>query len=981
LAETWSEDATIGEIGQTTDFAPDLLEPKEPFSRTPVKRKYAPFDVKPATTTSRSASPKSREVSRARSASPGKTGGPSTRSRSKSKSKSPNRIHRQSPATVRVKAQGIATGAQGTANVASTYAQRQLPLDPTLDAEPSPKKPAASPKSLQRRAAAIMLAEEYSNTSFKYIDNHQTTGNVETLTGTVVGATVFASTFARTPDQGRLIAQLSDGSARLMTPDQVAQSPTAPAPTTAHCHTTLFTAPSAVNIMARWKCDPSQASAIEEYSTELMQAIKDNHVEIDEYSFECSPITGAVTMMREREEHDADMTTPLSASSLINHTDSREDAPADAHIEPQDRAVEAAFLSIPAGLSDAPTNLKEAQRRPDWAEWKEACMIEMNTLQESATIVLGIPPPGAKVVPSLTQLRLKRNEDGKPSRRKARFCARGDLYTAGPDVPIFAPTAPWATVRMLLSIACAMKWLVKTFDVAAAFTSVERTGLPDIWLAAPRGLGYPEGQACHLLKNLYGFQHSPRAFYDAFSEYLIDVLKFERCSYDKTLFKRTTTNGVIYMSIYVDDALVISSTQEAWDEMLQQVEKKYTLSSVGDATLHLGLTIKYDRKAGTLALGNAKYVEQIAKRFGIDLDVTTASKTPCSKPRLRLYPNDVTQEPIIGAKEQQEYRAGVGSLNWMTTTNRPDLSFTVSQLARHLAAPTASHVACLYHALRYAVVITRDLALTYHREPVVSPMILTADEETVITPNRLIGFCDADFANAIDTRKSHTGFVFLLNNADIDWKSSQQRLVASSSTESEYLVLSHCSKGAEYLRHVLAFLDQPQTAPTPIMEDNAACICLCNSDSHESRLKHLDIHLHNARQHVARNTIALYYVSTVHQAADFLTKALAAPQMIRPTAVVFGSNISTWNANKDLMSPSPRRQSSPRTSTRPNNQLRYNLSESRSRSASRQLNLYIIFEYYLTPFTLSPTAPTQRNGEGLPQRTRSVCPSNRQMCS
>ena len=88
--------------------------------------------------------------------------------------------------------------------------------------------------------------------------------------------------------------------------------------------------------------------------------------------------------------------------------------------------------------------------------------------------------------------------------------------------------------------------------------------------------------------------------------------------------------------------------------------------------------------------------------------------------------------------------------------------------------------------------------------------------------------------------------------------------------------------------------------PTPVLEDNAACICLCNSDSHESFLKHLDVHLHNARQHVARNTIALYYVATAHQAADYLTKAVAGPGMKQPNAVLFGSDLSAWDETKDM---------------------------------------------------------------------------------
>ena len=169
-----------------------------------------------------------------------------------------------------------------------------------------------------------------------------------------------------------------------------------------------------------------------------------------------------------------------------------------------------------------------------------------------------------------------------------------------------------------------------------------------------------------------------------------------------------------------------------------------------------------------------------------------------------------------------------------------------------------------------------------------------------MTANQLVGFCDADFAHDVETRKSHTEFVFLTNHAAIDRKSSQQRRVASSSTESEYLALSHCVKQAQLLRHLLGLLKHTQAAPTPILEDNAACICLCNSYSHESRLKHLDVHLHNVRQHVARNTMSLYFVATPYQAADYLTKAVSGPGMKRPNAVLFGSDLETWKDNTDM---------------------------------------------------------------------------------
>ena len=194
---------------------------------------------------------------------------------------------------------------------------------------------------------------------------------------------------------------------------------------------------------------------------------------------------------------------------------------------------------------------------------------------------------------------------------------------------------------------------------------------------------------------------------------------------------------------------------------------KYQLSSVGNATIHLGLTIKYDRQKGTLELGNKNYIEQVAARFSIPLDVTLTTKTPFAKPRTRLYSGEITGEPVVGPREQQAYRAGVGSVNWLAITNRPDLAFAISQLARFLATPTATHTAALVHVLKY-IVMTRHHSLCYRRHAVINPAIRTAETSTFVTTNQLVGFCDADFANDVETRKSHTGFAFLINHAAVD---------------------------------------------------------------------------------------------------------------------------------------------------------------------------------------------------------------------
>ena len=40
-------------------------------------------------------------------------------------------------------------------------------------------------------------------------------------------------------------------------------------------------------------------------------------------------------------------------------------------------------------------------------------------------------------------------------------------------------------------------------------------------------------------------------------------------------------------------------------------------------------------------------------------------------------------------------------------------------------------------------------------------------------PNKLWGWVDADFAADLDTRRSHTGYVLMLNGGAVSWKSTK----------------------------------------------------------------------------------------------------------------------------------------------------------------------------------------------------------------
>lgn len=233
-------------------------------------------------------------------------------------------------------------------------------------------------------------------------------------------------------------------------------------------------------------------------------------------------------------------------------------------------------------------------------------------------------------------------------------------------------------------------------------------------------------------------------------------------------------------------------------------------------------------------------------------------------------PLDGTAPQPLDARMTDAYKSLVGSLNHIARTTRPDLSETVGQLCRHLAAPCHHHMSAARHALRY-VYDTRDLTLKY----------------SASAPQVLIAFADANFAADPDTRRSTTGYTIMNSGASVTWSSRIQKTVAQSTCEAEYISIATCANEVAHLLRLAQELGSSQHTIT-LHNDNSASNLMVSDPFDRRNTRHIDVRYHKIREYVDSGIITMKWVQASEMIADQLTKSLPPIHVQRCRDIMLG---------------------------------------------------------------------------------------------
>lgn len=134
------------------------------------------------------------------------------------------------------------------------------------------------------------------------------------------------------------------------------------------------------------------------------------------------------------------------------------------------------------------------------------------------------------------------------------------------------------------------------------------------------------------------------------------------------------------------------------------------------------------------------------------------------------------------------HRSIVGKLNYLASTTRPDLMFSISYLSQFNQCPHKEHMWALMGVVRY-LSGTCSKGIKYSK-----------------TGPLLEAFCDAAWAGSQD-RKSYSGFVIKMSNGAVAWEAKKQPTVALSSTEAEYMALAIAAKELLHLDNLITELN------------------------------------------------------------------------------------------------------------------------------------------------------------------------------
>ena len=173
-------------------------------------------------------------------------------------------------------------------------------------------------------------------------------------------------------------------------------------------------------------------------------------------------------------------------------------------------------------------------------------------------------------------------------------------------------------MRTVLHLAASNNWSLRQYNVKTAFLNGILPEDEIQFMEQPPGFAVPgkESHIWRLIHGLYGMQQSSRIWNKALHASFVGM-GFKRFECEWCVYSRRSTDGTFtIVVVHVDDMLVASSSEQEACCFQTELEANWQISALGEPKLIVGIALRRNRAARTIALSQTALIDKIVATYG-----------------------------------------------------------------------------------------------------------------------------------------------------------------------------------------------------------------------------------------------------------------------------------------------------------------------------------------------------------------------------